>query len=52
MAGRGTAIILGGNPKFISKHKFKSKGFSDELIAQADGFNETEDPEVIEARKT
>ena len=52
MAGRGTDIVLGGNPEFISKHKMKSKGFSEELIATADGFNETDDPEVIEARKT
>ncbi|HBC32556.1 MAG TPA: preprotein translocase subunit SecA, partial [Clostridiales bacterium] len=52
MAGRGTDIVLGGNPEYIAKHKLKSKGLSDELIAEADGFNETEDPEVIEARKT
>ena len=52
MAGRGTDIVLGGNPEFISKHKMKSKGFSEELIATADGFNETDDSEVIEARKT
>ncbi|MDD4678133.1 MAG: preprotein translocase subunit SecA [Tissierellia bacterium] len=52
MAGRGTDIVLGGNPEFITKHKLKSKGFSDELIAEADGFNETEDLEVLEARKT
>ncbi|MBP1925966.1 preprotein translocase subunit SecA [Sedimentibacter acidaminivorans] len=52
MAGRGTDIVLGGNPEFLAKHKMKSKGFSDELIAIADGFNETDDEEVIEARKT
>lgn len=52
MAGRGTDIVLGGNPEFIAKHKMKSKGFSDELIAAADGFNETGDSEIIEARKT
>lgn len=52
MAGRGTDIVLGGNPEFISKHKMKAKGFTDELIASADGFNETDDLEVIEARKT
>ena len=52
MAGRGTDIVLGGNPEFISKHKMKQKGFSEELIATADGFNETDDPETIEARKT
>ncbi len=50
MAGRGTDIVLGGNPEFIAKHKLKQKGFSDELIAQADGFNETDDEEVIEVR--
>ena len=52
MAGRGTDIVLGGNPEFIAKHKMKAKGFSDELIAAADGFNETDDSEIIEARKT
>lgn len=52
MAGRGTDIVLGGNPEFIAKHKMKSKGFSDELIALADGYDETEDEEIIEARKT
>lgn len=50
MAGRGTDIVLGGNPEFISKHKMKAKGFSDELIALADGFDETEDPEILNAR--
>jgi preprotein translocase subunit SecA len=52
MAGRGTDIVLGGNPEFIAKHKMKSKGFSDELIALADGYNETDDVEIIQARKT
>ncbi len=52
MAGRGTDIVLGGNPEFITKHKMKTKGFSDELIAAADGFNETEDQEIIKARST
>ncbi|HOT21085.1 MAG TPA: SEC-C metal-binding domain-containing protein, partial [Sedimentibacter sp.] len=51
MAGRGTDIVLGGNPEFISKHKMKSKGFSEELIATADGFNETDDAEILEARR-
>ncbi|MEL7647739.1 MAG: preprotein translocase subunit SecA [Sedimentibacter sp.] len=52
MAGRGTDIVLGGNPEFITKHKMKMKGYSDELINQADGFNETEDEEILEARST
>ncbi len=52
MAGRGTDIVLGGNPEFLAKHKMKQKGFSEELISQADGFNETVDEEILEARKT
>ncbi|MGD9569606.1 MAG: preprotein translocase subunit SecA [Sedimentibacter sp.] len=51
MAGRGTDIVLGGNPEYLAKHKMKQKGFTDELIAHADGFNETDDAEIIEARK-
>lgn len=52
MAGRGTDIVLGGNPEYLAKHKMKKKGFSDELIIQADGFNETDGEEILEARKT
>ena len=52
MAGRGTDIVLGGNPEFIAKRKMKAKGFSEELIAAADGFNETDDPELIKARES
>ncbi|NLJ57842.1 MAG: preprotein translocase subunit SecA [Tissierellia bacterium] len=51
MAGRGTDIVLGGNPEFIAKNKLKAKGFSDELISLADGFDETDDAELIEVRK-
>lgn len=51
MAGRGTDIVLGGNPEYLTKHKMKQKGFSDEAIAYADGFNETDNEEIIEARK-
>ena len=51
MAGRGTDIVLGGNPEYLAKHRMKSKGFSDELIAAADGFNETDDSEVLKARE-
>lgn len=51
MAGRGTDIVLGGNPEYLAKHKMKQKGFSDELISLADGFNETDDAEILEARK-
>ncbi len=51
MAGRGTDIVLGGNIEYIAKHKMKQKGFTDELIAYADGFNETDNAELIEARR-
>ncbi|WP_326910275.1 preprotein translocase subunit SecA [Sedimentibacter sp. MB31-C6] len=51
MAGRGTDIVLGGNPEYLAKHKMKSKGFSDEVIALSDGFDDTDDDEVVEARK-
>jgi preprotein translocase subunit SecA len=51
MAGRGTDIVLGGNPEYLAKHKMKQKGFSEELIGYADGFNETDDAELIEARR-
>jgi preprotein translocase subunit SecA len=51
MAGRGTDIVLGGNPEFITKHKMKMKGYSEELISHADGFNDTDVAEIIEARE-
>jgi preprotein translocase subunit SecA len=51
MAGRGTDIVLGGNPEFMSKLEMKKKGFTDEVLALVDGFYDTEDVEVLEARK-
>ncbi len=50
MAGRGTDIVLGGNPEHIAKTKLKEK-VSEEIAAQADGFDDTDDPDVINARK-
>ncbi len=52
MAGRGTDIILGGNPEFMAKLEMRKKGFPDELIAEATGFAETTDEEIINARQT
>ena len=52
MAGRGTDIILGGNPEFMAKLEMRKKGFPDELIAEATGFAETTDEEIINARET
>ncbi len=51
MAGRGTDIMLGGNAEFMAKHEMKRQGLSDELISEAMGFSDTDDEEVIEARK-
>jgi preprotein translocase subunit SecA len=50
MAGRGTDIVLGGNPEFLAKHKMKSKNYSDEVVAVCDGFDEVHDEEILEAR--
>ncbi|MBR3987943.1 MAG: preprotein translocase subunit SecA [Clostridia bacterium] len=52
MAGRGTDIMLGGNAEFMAKTKMRKMGFTDELLAEATGFGDTEDAEILEARKT
>ena len=51
MAGRGTDIMLGGNPEYLAKHDMKRDGMTDEIIAEATGFAETDDEEIIAARK-
>jgi len=51
MAGRGTDIMLGGNPEYLAIEEMKKKGYEPELLAQANAFNETNDPEVIAARQ-
>ena len=51
MAGRGTDIMLGGNAEYLAKAELRHKGLSEELIALSTGFGETDDKEVIEARK-
>ena len=51
MAGRGTDIMLGGNTEFLAKQEMKKQGISDELIEQSTTHNETDDREVLEARK-
>ena len=52
MAGRGTDIILGGNPEFMAKTQMKKMDFDDELIAEATGFAETDNEDILNARKT
>ena len=51
MAGRGTDIMLGGNPEYLAKNDMKKAGLSDELIIEATGYAETDDEEIIEARR-
>ncbi len=51
MAGRGTDIILGGNSEFMAKTEMRRMDFSEELIAEATGFAETDDEEILNARK-
>jgi preprotein translocase subunit SecA len=51
MAGRGTDIMLGGNPEFIAKQEMRKLGYSEELISQSTGFDETNDEIVLEARR-
>ena len=50
MAGRGTDILLGGNPEFMAKADLRAKGYSEEIIAQCASFADTDDGELIEAR--
>ena len=52
MAGRGTDIMLGGNSEFLAKQEMKRRKYSPEMIEQATAFNETEDQDIINARKT
>ena len=51
MAGRGTDIMLGGNAEYLAKADLKKAGLSDELIAEATGFAETDNQEINEARR-
>ena len=51
MAGRGTDINLGGNAEYMAKHEMARQGFTDELIAEATGFGDTDDEDIINARK-
>ena len=50
MAGRGTDIMLGGNAEFLAKKELRKAGFADEVIAEATGFADTADEEIIKAR--
>ncbi len=51
MAGRGTDILLGGNPEFLARRALRQGGMEDWLIEEATGHAETEDPDILDARK-
>jgi len=51
MAGRGTDIMLGGNAEYLARNDLRKAGMSDELIAEATGYADTDDQEVLDARR-
>ena len=51
MAGRGTDIMLGGNAEYMAKAQMRKQDFSEELIAEATGFAETDNEEILNARR-
>ena len=51
MAGRGTDIMLGGNAEYLAKADLVRAGFSDETIVDATGYAETDNEDILSARK-
>ena len=51
MAGRGTDIMLGGNSEYLAIQEMRKKGMSEELITASTAYNETDDQEILNARK-
>ena len=51
MAGRGTDIILGGNSEFLAKEEMRRKKVPHELIEEANTYYETDDADILNARK-
>ena len=51
MAGRGTDILLGGNPDFMARHELKGLGYEDEKVDLATGHQSTDDPEILKLRE-
>ncbi len=50
MAGRGTDIMLGGNPEYLAKAEMRRQNYPEEMIAAATGSAYTEDEELLAAR--
>ena len=51
MAGRGTDIMLGGNSEFLAKAEMRRMGIPEELIAESTAYGETDNQEILDARK-
>ena len=51
MAGRGTDIVLGGNPEYLALYDLEKEGFEEWLLIEATGHGETESEEIINVRK-
>ncbi|MDY6095809.1 MAG: preprotein translocase subunit SecA [Oscillospiraceae bacterium] len=51
MAGRGTDIMLGGNAEYLARADLRKAGYSEEIIAEATGYAETEDEDILAARQ-
>ena len=51
MAGRGTDILLGGNPEYLAHKALRQEGIDEEIIEEAVGHSEQVSEEVLEARK-
>lgn len=51
MAGRGTDIVLGGNPEFMAKQEMKKKGYEEEVLEEVDSYNDIDDETIVKARE-
>ena len=51
MAGRGTDILLGGNPEFLAKQEMRKLGYDDDMIDASTAHNETDDEAILDARR-
>jgi len=51
MAGRGTDIVLGGNPEYLAKEELLRQGYPPEVVAEAGEYGAPSSPEVAQARE-
>ena len=52
MAGRGTDIMLGGNPEYMAKAEMRKMGIEERLVIASTGTADTDDGEILGARAT